>query len=70
MINHQIIRLSPKSYGVHLITKELLNTINLKGSGILHLFIQHTSAALALNENASTSCFITKLHQINALPNS
>ncbi len=53
MINHQIIRLSPKSYGVHLITKELLNTINLKGSGILHLFIQHTSAALALNENAS-----------------
>ena len=53
MVNHQIIHLSPKSYGVHLIGEELLEHIELKGSGILHLFIQHTSAALALNENAS-----------------
>lgn len=53
MVNHQIIRLSPKSYGVHLITQELLEQVVLKGTGLLHLFIQHTSAALALNENAS-----------------
>ncbi len=53
MVNHQIIRLSAKPYGVHLITDELLEHMNLKGSGIIHLFIQHTSAALALNENAS-----------------
>jgi secondary thiamine-phosphate synthase enzyme len=38
---------------VHLITDELLKQIEIKGSGILHLFIQHTSAALAINENAS-----------------
>jgi secondary thiamine-phosphate synthase enzyme len=53
MIKHQIIRLSAKSYGVHLITNELLHPIELQGTGILHMFIQHTSAALALNENAS-----------------
>lgn len=53
MVNHQVIRLSPKSYGVHLISKELFEQVNIKGSGIMHLFIQHTSAALALNENAS-----------------
>ncbi|RUR07959.1 secondary thiamine-phosphate synthase enzyme YjbQ [Legionella sp. km772] len=53
MVKHQIIRLAPKSYGVHLISKELLEQVTIKGSGLLHLFIQHTSAALALNENAS-----------------
>ncbi|WP_298627247.1 secondary thiamine-phosphate synthase enzyme YjbQ [uncultured Legionella sp.] len=53
MISHKIIQLSPRSYGVHLITKDILNQVELTGSGILHLFIQHTSAALALNENAS-----------------
>jgi secondary thiamine-phosphate synthase enzyme len=53
MIHHQLIELSPKSYGVHLITNELMNKVNLIGDGLMHLFIQHTSAALALNENAS-----------------
>ncbi len=53
MINHKIIQLPPLPYGVHLITDKVLNEIELIGSGILHLFIQHTSAALALNENAS-----------------
>lgn len=53
MISHKIIQLPPKSYGVHLITNDLLGKVELMGSGILHLFIQHTSAALALNENAS-----------------
>lgn len=54
MINHKIIQIPAKPYGVHLITKELSRQIELKGSGMLHLFIQHTSAALALNENASS----------------
>lgn len=53
MISHKIIQLPPKSYGVHLITSDLLDKVELIGSGILHLFIRHTSAALALNENAS-----------------
>lgn len=53
MINHKIIHIPAKPYGVHLITNEILDHAQLKGSGLLHLFIQHTSAALALNENAS-----------------
>ncbi|KTD74655.1 secondary thiamine-phosphate synthase enzyme YjbQ [Legionella waltersii] len=53
MIQHQLIELSPKQYGVHLITRELMHQVNLVGDGLMHLFIQHTSAALALNENAS-----------------
>ena len=53
MVNHQLIQLPPKSYGIHLITEELLQHVELQGSGLVHLFIQHTSAALALNEHAS-----------------
>jgi secondary thiamine-phosphate synthase enzyme len=53
MVDHQIVCLSAKPYGVHLITHELLQAIEIKGTGMLHLFIQHTSAALALNEHAS-----------------
>jgi secondary thiamine-phosphate synthase enzyme len=53
MIHHQVIRIKPKPYGVHLITEELMQHVELQQTGLLHLFIQHTSAALALNENAS-----------------
>ncbi|MBL7481261.1 secondary thiamine-phosphate synthase enzyme YjbQ [Legionella bononiensis] len=62
MITHKIVQLSPKPYGVHLITNEILNKAELSGSGVLHLFIQHTSAALALNENASPDV-LTDVHQ-------
>lgn len=53
MVHHHIVCLSAKPYGVHLITEELLRSIAIQGTGVLHLFIQHTSAALALNEHAS-----------------
>ncbi|KAI5451124.1 hypothetical protein NCC49_002000 [Naganishia albida] len=47
--------LSPRSKGCHLVTKEVESSIKegLQGCkiGILHLFIQHTSAALTINEN-------------------
>ena len=41
--------------GVHLITDDVLSRVDLEGmgSGVLHLFLQHTSASLTLNENAS-----------------
>ncbi|MCA1803483.1 MAG: secondary thiamine-phosphate synthase enzyme YjbQ [Rhodothermaceae bacterium] len=48
--------LAPKSRGFHLITDEI--TVQLAGqlrdirAGILHVFIQHTSASLTINENA------------------
>src|SRR6201996_8065965 len=50
------IRLEPRPRGIHLVTGEVLGALpelaELRG-GILHLLIQHTSASLALNENAS-----------------
>ena len=52
------ITLSPKSRGFHLITDEILNKLpDLSGieTGIAHIFIQHTSAGLSINENADPS---------------
>ncbi|HEY51886.1 MAG TPA: YjbQ family protein [Caldilineae bacterium] len=49
------IRLSPKSRGFHLVTREIvrqLPELEAFRVGLAHLFIQHTSASLALNENA------------------
>ena len=49
------IRLRPRSRGWHLITDEVLAAlpeIRQIGLGLLHVFIQHTSASLAINENA------------------
>lgn len=53
MVNHQLITIAAKAYGAHLITDEVRQHVRLQGTGILQLFIQHTSAALAINENAS-----------------
>ena len=50
------ITLAPRPRGFHLITRELIEALpELDGFevGLLHLLIQHTSASLALNENAS-----------------
>jgi secondary thiamine-phosphate synthase enzyme len=50
------IRLSPRPRGFHLITAEVLEALpELRelSIGVLHLTIQHTSASLALSENAS-----------------
>jgi secondary thiamine-phosphate synthase enzyme len=50
--------LKAKSRGFHLITGELLQLLPELAEvqiGILHLFIQHTSAALTINENADSS---------------
>ncbi|MFO7845742.1 MAG: secondary thiamine-phosphate synthase enzyme YjbQ [Balneolaceae bacterium] len=52
------ITLSAKKRGFHLITDEILEKIpDLKSisSGIAHIFIQHTSAGLTINENADPS---------------
>jgi secondary thiamine-phosphate synthase enzyme len=49
------IELAPRPRGVHLVTREILLGVDTQGTavGLLHLFLQHTSAALTLNENAS-----------------
>lgn len=51
----QQIKLKPRSRGFHLIDSEVLSQLpQLTGTnvGILHLFIQHSSASLTINENA------------------
>ena len=48
--------LEPRPRGFHLITREVvgaLRELDRVEQGLLHLLIQHTSASLALNENAS-----------------
>lgn len=52
------ITLSAKPRGFHLITDEILSQLpDFSGitSGIAHIFIQHTSAGLTINENADPS---------------
>jgi secondary thiamine-phosphate synthase enzyme len=50
--------LRPRARGFHLITDEIMDQIpQLKEIhiGLLHLFLQHTSASLTINENADPS---------------
>ncbi len=56
MIVQKEIVLPPFSRGFHLIS-ELINKhiADIKGKGLLHIFIKHTSAALTINENADYS---------------
>jgi len=47
--------LRPRPRGIHLITDEVVDGVDLHGVevGLLHLFLRHTSAGLLLTENAS-----------------
>lgn len=50
--------LPPRPRGFHVITNEVLSELpEIKeiNIGILHIFIQHTSASIAINENADPS---------------
>jgi secondary thiamine-phosphate synthase enzyme len=50
------ITLAPRSRGFHLVTQDILDGVGGLDQvrvGLLHLLIQHTSASLTLNENAS-----------------
>lgn len=54
MWHQQTFSLSAKSRGFHLVTDEVVSHIQRLHdvqTGLLHLFIQHTSASLTLNEN-------------------
>lgn len=53
MITQNILTLPGFSRGYHLITGEVLKAAGtLPEKGVMHVFIQHTSAGLTLNENA------------------
>ena len=54
MVFQKEIELPQFSRGFHLITNYVLNEIP-KKSGLVHVFIKHTSASLTINENADPS---------------
>jgi secondary thiamine-phosphate synthase enzyme len=50
------LHLDPRPRGFHIVTREVVGALPELAElsiGVLHLLIQHTSASLALNENAS-----------------
>lgn len=56
MIAQKEIRIKSKSRGFHLITSEILASLpKLPQVGMIHIFIQHTSAGITINENADPS---------------
>lgn len=54
MIQQTIFRLQAKGRGCHLVTREIISQLPtpLPNTGMLNLFVQHTSCALSINENA------------------
>ena len=54
MIQQTEFRLTERRRGYHLITREILDNLPkpLPKVGLLNLFVQHTSCALSVNENA------------------
>ncbi len=55
-VHQTSVTISPKGRGCHLITREIqkaVSSLPCTGDGLAHLFLQHTSASLTINENAS-----------------
>lgn len=54
MIEQTLFRLQAKRRGYHLVTREIMDHLPkpLPNTGLLNLFVQHTSCALSINENA------------------
>ena len=54
MIQQTTFSLAPKRRGCHLVTNEILANLPapMPETGLLNLFVQHTSCALSINENA------------------
>jgi secondary thiamine-phosphate synthase enzyme len=64
------ITLRPRGRGFHLITREIeeqLPELRQYTVGIAHIFIQHTSAALAINENADPEVRVDMESHFNRL---
>ena len=54
MLFQKQIILKPRSRGFHLITNDIISVLP-QFSGIVNIFIKHTSASLTINENADPS---------------
>jgi secondary thiamine-phosphate synthase enzyme len=67
MVRQIEITLPPYPRGVHIITKHITKHINNINSGLANIFIKHTSASLAINENADPTVRVDVEHFINRL---
>lgn len=52
MITQQFITLPSFPRGFHLITDQIVDQLDLPQTGLMNIFIKHTSAGLTINENA------------------
>jgi secondary thiamine-phosphate synthase enzyme len=62
--------LSPRPRGFHLVTREVLAALPELAEtkvGLLHVYIQHTSASLTINENADRDVRIDLEASLNAI---
>lgn len=54
MIQQIEFSLTPKRRGCHLVTREIMDKLpRLPKTGLLNIFVKHTSCALTINENAA-----------------
>ena len=68
MVNQIEILLPAFERGFHVITKEILDNLPaLPETGLLNLFIRHTSAGLTINENADTTVTVDLERGFNRL---
>lgn len=68
--SQKVISIAPRARGCHLITSEVLAEVPEVRSiqvGLLHVFIQHTSASLTINENADRDVRQDLESSLNAL---
>ncbi len=68
-VQHQL-QLRPFARGFHLVTSEIVNEIPELARcriGMLHIFIQHTSASISLNENADPDVRVDMETAINRI---
>lgn len=68
MIQQVEFSLSEKRRGCHLVTNEISNKLpKLPQTGLLNLFVKHTSCALSINENADPDVRVDMEHIMNHL---
>ena len=69
MVSQTEFTLRPRTRGFHLITDEVVRNLPpLPQTGLLYLFIKHTSAALSINENADPDVRTDMESVFNHLP--
>ncbi len=68
IIQKEII-ISPKKRGFHIITDEIVNSIDIStiNAGMMNIFLKHTSASLSINENVEPEVRVDMENLFNEL---